>query len=963
MITTSITSSWRRALLALAAAALLGTSCQRELVLPDVTAPDGQIVFGSEGFDVSVETKATEVTSLSSFYVSAVTGSAGSESSAWNSVQFSQVPGSSPATYAANKYWPASDPGYKFYGSNVALNFAAGGTYVNASNATDVVCAYLSSPTYNTKNTLAFEHIFARLCRVDVAAQTGYTISNISMYITPKTGGTYNLRTGAGHTDGTGWSSVATGSATLISNKTGATNNDIYMVPGTYQITCSWVSTDPSGASVTHTNESSTLPIKGGATNNISVVLGGDIMLGVDLQDYCEYDYRDNLDYLTFYCDEAGTIGWKCFYDDSALTIQYSKDFGATWIDLTSTTDGATVSVNAGDIVWFKGSNSNYGNGINYFTLSNKAHVYGNVNSLTGNNTSVSYRCFYALFYNCTNLYTYDIKKIILPATTLGSSCYNNMFAGCTNLTTAPDLPAETLATECYSGMFSVCQNLIAAPSLPATTLAQSCYYGMFSGCSSLVVAPVLPATILAPSCYKNMFSNCTSLTIAPTIAASTLANECYYGMFDRCQNLIAAPSLPATNLENGCYNVMFRNCTSLVVAPALPAKTLKPNCYSDMFYGCTSLITAPDLPATKLAGRCYASMFQGCTSLTIAPDLPATKLETYCYSNMFSGCTSLVSAPVLPAKTLVSSCYSSMFRNCSNLNYIKALFTTTPSSSYTYSWVEGVAGTGTFVKADDATWTVSGTNGVPTGWTVFTESTEPTPSTFNGLFIAPGPLYYNGSSYAIYDDWNHSSYDVSYSTSANSTYFSFTQLGNLFESAGFSTSSGDIENLLDPFDGWRLPTFDELYNIIIGTSRTGSVVNNNSGGSRYALIRLIDVSHSSSTTPFGLLLFPDGKNITGKPLSGINDQFTVTDSVTESELNEYLSQGCAFLPGSGQYINGFSNGGMAGIYITSSQSSTYSFNYIFLNANNSTKVFSGQGQKNSYGMYYLVRLVKDADL
>ena len=100
MITTSITSSWRRALLALAAATLLGTSCQRELVLPDVTVPDGQIVFGSEGLDLSVETKATAVTSLSSFYVSAVTGSAGSEASAWNSVQFSQVPGSSPACYA-----------------------------------------------------------------------------------------------------------------------------------------------------------------------------------------------------------------------------------------------------------------------------------------------------------------------------------------------------------------------------------------------------------------------------------------------------------------------------------------------------------------------------------------------------------------------------------------------------------------------------------------------------------------------------------------------------------------------------------------------------------------------------------------------------------------------------------------------------------------------------------------------
>ena len=590
MITTSITSSWRRALLALAAVTLLGTSCQRELVLPDVTVPDGQIVFGSEGLDLSVETKATAVASLSSFYVTAVTGSAGSEASAWNSVQFSQVPGSSPASYAGGKYWPASNPGYKFYGSNVALNFAAGGTYVNASNATDVVCAYLSSPTYNTKNTLSFEHIFARLCRVDVAAQTGYTISNIQMYITPKTGGTYNLRTGAGHTDGTGWSSVATGSATLISNKTGATNNDIYMVPGTYTITCSWVSTDPSGASVTHTNEASTLPIKGGATNNISVVLGGDILLGVDLQEYCEYDYRDNLDYLTFYCDEAGTIGWKCTDASVAKTIQYSKNFGATWTNLTSTTSGATVAVNAGDIVWFKGTNSAYGSVMysNCFTLSNKAHVYGNVNSLTGNSTSVSKYCFKYLFKNCSNLYIYESKKIILPATTLANYCYSYMFYGCSSLTTAPELPA--------------------------TTLAESCYGGMFNGCTSLT----------------------------------------------------SAPELPATTLADYCYNYMF--------------------------YGCSSLTTAPELPATTLAYGCYQGMFQGCTSLTTAPELPAT--------------------------TLTGNCYSYMFQDCSSLNYIKALFTTTPSASITRGWVSGVAPTGTFVKSVDATWDVTGNNGVPTGWT-----------------------------------------------------------------------------------------------------------------------------------------------------------------------------------------------------------------------------------------------------
>ena len=89
----------------------------------------------------------------------------------------------------------------------------------------------------------------------------------------------------------------------------------------------------------------------------------------------------------------------------------------------------------------------------------------------------------------------------------------------------------------------------------------------------------------------------------------------------------------------------------------------------------------------------------------------------------MFYGCTSLTTAPELPATTLVNSCYDSMFRGCTSLNYVKAMFTTTPSSSYTSNWVSGVSSTGTFVKNSSATWDVTGANGIPSGWTVTTAS------------------------------------------------------------------------------------------------------------------------------------------------------------------------------------------------------------------------------------------------
>ena len=178
------------------------------------------------------------------------------------------------------------------------------------------------------------------------------------------------------------------------------------------------------------------------------------------------------------------------------------------------------------------------------------------------------------------------------------------------------------------------------------------------------------------------------------------------------------------TELWYGCFMGMFGG--SPVVSAEnvyLGFTTLANHCYSSMFGGCTSLTTAPELPATTLVSNCYNYMFYGCTSLTTAPVLPATTLADYCYYYMFGGCTSLTTAPELPATTLVSNCYNYMFYGCSNLNYIKAMFTTTPSTSYTENWVNGVATTGTFVKNSVAQWLATGTYGVPYEWTVETAS------------------------------------------------------------------------------------------------------------------------------------------------------------------------------------------------------------------------------------------------
>ena len=426
--------------------------------------------------------------------------------------------------------------------------------------------------------------------------------------------------------------------------------------------------------------------------------------------------------YFTTVARENGTISFNIRFDmgtEYITSISYSTDNGETWNTTNNTNSKSEnlvidVVVNNGDKVLWKGVATQTGcwspnedvDDIvgSFFSSDCEFDAQGNVMSLfygdnfKGETTIENDYAFCNLFYDYDrekNCGIVNAKDLSLPATTLADSCYLYMFAGCTSLTTAPELHATTLAQNCYSYMFADCTSLTTAPELPAETLADNCYVNMFYGCTSLTTTPELPAAILASSCYSYMFAYCTSLTTAQALSATTLAANCYTYMFQNCTNLTIAPQLPATTLAPYCYQYMFTNCTNLTTAPGLPATTLATGCYGGMFYGCTSLTTAPVLPATTLAWGCYDSMFGNCTSLVTAPQLPALSLAEGCYQNMFNGCT--------------------------NLNYIKAMFTTLPNSTYTYNWVRNVAASGTFVKNAAATWNVTGVHGVPTGWTVQT--------------------------------------------------------------------------------------------------------------------------------------------------------------------------------------------------------------------------------------------------
>lgn len=151
------------------------------------------------------------------------------------------------------------------------------------------------------------------------------------------------------------------------------------------------------------------------------------------------------------------------------------------------------------------------------------------------------------------------------------------------------------------------------------------------------------------------------------------------------------------TLTQSYVFALLFQNCKIVNVSEdLLPATTLSPHCYRSMFYYCNSLLTAPKLPATILSYDCYGGMFWNCSKLTTVPDLLA---------------------PIL-----VEECYASLFNGCSSVNYIKMMAIDISAQYCLFSWVKNVASTGTFVKNKDATWNVTGIDGIPSGWTVITE-------------------------------------------------------------------------------------------------------------------------------------------------------------------------------------------------------------------------------------------------
>lgn len=239
--------------------------------------------------------------------------------------------------------------------------------------------------------------------------------------------------------------------------------------------------------------------------------------------------------YLTFRITSPGKIVWYASNAAfSGLVINYSLDNGTTWTSIASSNNvNNGFDVAAGDVVIFKGENDYYARpttstllSSSYYTqFTNTTAEYiaeGNMMSLiygdnfAGNDnlpTNTTHN-FAAMFNGCTGMSNAD--NLILPAMTLNTCCYRNLFSGC-KLHTSPKLPATTLAKGCYVNMFINCYTLEEAPDLPAPTLVESCYEGMLymqSAAYNLRYIKCLARNKSASRCLTN-FHN--STYVSPT--------------------------------------------------------------------------------------------------------------------------------------------------------------------------------------------------------------------------------------------------------------------------------------------------------------------------------------------------------------------------------------------------------------------------------------------------------------
>ena len=240
-----------------------------------------------EGLNLSVTkamTKAEAVTTLSSVYWGATTGTSGSDTEAYAPVSLSVSDGS----VSTGNYWPAESVAYNYYVSNVAYSWDADNhkATITASNGTDIV-AGTAAASYKSSPKVTLEHIFARTGSLTLEPKEGYSLEGEAVWkIKSNTdagvSGTYNIGTKA-------WIDVS-----ALSQQVFTSTSDLYLVPGSYNIEITY--TLKKEAFEQEYTKSANVTLGGGVVNNIKATAHtgsedpSEITLSIEVKPWGEND-------------------------------------------------------------------------------------------------------------------------------------------------------------------------------------------------------------------------------------------------------------------------------------------------------------------------------------------------------------------------------------------------------------------------------------------------------------------------------------------------------------------------------------------------------------------------------------------------------------------------------------------------------------------------------------------------
>ena len=229
--------------------------------------------------------------------------------------------------------------------------------------------------------------------------------------------------------------------------------------------------------------------------------------------------------------------------------------------------------------------------------------------------------------------------------------------------------------------------------------------------------------------------------------------------------------------------------------------------------------------------------------------------------------------------------------------------------------------------------------------------------------YISQGNMYKTDSGYALYSDWTGGLDKYNGTAPGNQTwtgnsYFNWVHLAGLFDTYINTGANDSIDNDQTPIAGCYLPTKDQWAAFTTGTSRPGSTVNG-VANCRYALIQLTSYTKGSISDPIGLLLLPDNATLTGmaKTFTWNTKSTSGNTGVTVAQLNEYLSEGCVFLPAAGNCHGGsWYGGGSLGDYCSAGSNSKSSAYDLYFGSSS----VSPASSSDKSNLYFPVRLLKN---